>query len=336
MEIRHQYIDRKSGEVRTEQFYGDRMIKIIYSTVRERVPILFKALTSPVASSLMGYFNYELAVGSRISGLRRFCADSGIDLSDAVEPREALNTPARIFERRIRYWETRPLPSCRRAVVSPADARVIVGSLDEISAFFIKEKFFDFKELFSVDKTAWHHAFTGGAFAILRLTPDKYHYTHMPVSGQVEDIYEIDGRCHSCNPNAVISVVTPYSKNRRLVTVINTDVDSGTGIGHVAIVEVAAMLVGGICQCYSREKYLEPVSLEKNMVVERGAPKILFRPGSSVVVVMFQKGRVEFAEDLVKNSARRDVESRFTADLSRPLVETDVMVRSLLAVSSGA
>jgi len=61
------------------------------------------------------------------------------------------------------------------------------------------------------------------------LTPDKYHYSHVPVSGIVLDFYEIDGVYNSCNPGAVLAVNKAYSKNRRVVTIIDTDVRLGTG-----------------------------------------------------------------------------------------------------------
>jgi len=66
--------------------------------------------------------------------------------------------------------------------------------------------------------------FAGGDFAVCRLTPDKYHYNHLPVSGRIVDIYEVDGCHHSCNPLASVAVASIYSKNRRVVTVIDTDV----------------------------------------------------------------------------------------------------------------
>ena len=50
-------------------------------------------------------------------------------------------------------------------------------------------------------------------------------------------------------------MVTPYSKNRRHVTLIDTDVPGGSQVGMVAMVEVTALMIGDIVQCYSDEKY---------------------------------------------------------------------------------
>ena len=131
----------------------------------------------------------------------------------------------------------------------------------------------------------------GGDFAVFRLTPDKYHYNHTPVAGIVADIYEIAGGYHSCNPGAVVEIVTPYSKNKRVVTIIDTDVPDGTGVGLVAMVEVVALMIGEIVQCYSTERYDNPQPVTKGMFLAKGRPKSLYRPGSSTDVLIFQQGQ---------------------------------------------
>ena len=67
------------------------------------------------------------------------------------------------------------------------------------------------------------------------------------------------------------------------------------------------------------------------MLLRAGAPKALFRPGSSTVVLLFQPGRVRFAQDLLENQQRHGVQNRYSPLLGQPLTETDVAVRSLLA-----
>jgi phosphatidylserine decarboxylase len=176
----------------------------------------------------------------------------------------------------------------------------------------------------------WHRAFSGGDFAVFRLTPDKYHYNHTPVSGQVVDFFDIDGVYHSCNPAAVVTVATPYSKNKRVVTIIDTDVPGGTGVGLVAMIEVVALMIGDIVQAYSTEGYDAPRQIEKGMFLHKGQPKSLYRPGSSTDILIFQEGRMDFAGDILDNMRQVGVASRFTQGFQRPLVETDIRVRSLL------
>ena len=196
-----------------------------------------------------------------MAGNRRFLRECGVDLAECLDPPESLDTARKVFERRIRYWECRPLPADPAAVVSPADARVIVGSFAETDALYLKEKFFSFAELLGEDQAGWQAVFAGGDFAVFRLTPDKYHYNHIPVAGEVVDIYELDGTFHSCNPQAVVTLATPYSKNRRVVTVIDTDVAGGSRVGRVAMIEVVALMIGEVVQCYSDTRYDAPQPL---------------------------------------------------------------------------
>jgi phosphatidylserine decarboxylase len=227
------------------------------------------------------------------------------------------------------------MPDDPDVAVCPADARILVGSLRDASSLHLKGKFFDLEELLGDDRRPWRQAFAAGDFAVLRLTPEKYHYVHVAAAGRVADLYEIPGCYHSCNPGAVVTVVTPHSKNRRVVTILDTDVPNGSGLGLVAMIEVAALMVGDIVQRYSAERYLDPHPVRRDMFLRRGAPKSLFRPGGSTVVLLFQSGRIAFSEDIVANMLRTDVESRFSLGFGRPLVETDVMVRSPLAKAAG-
>jgi len=328
----HQYVERSSGRICDETLFGDRVIRTLYDPVREKIPALFNLFTGPASSKTLAYFNYDSLLGAKILGNRKFLEDCQVNWDECLDPPEQLDTARKFFERKIRYWETRPLPDNPLAIVSPADARVIVGSFNAASGLFLKEKFFAFDELFGTDKLIWQYAFVGGDFAVFRLTPDKYHYNHIPVSGLVVDHYQIDGRHHSCNPDAVVRVATPYSKNQRVVTVINTNVPGGSHIGQVAMIEVVALMIGDICQAYSSKAYDNPRPLEVGMWVERGCPKSLYRPGSSTDVLIFQAERIQFAADLLDNQQRQDVSSRFSLGFGQALVETEVQVRSLLAL----
>lgn len=323
----HQYIDRKTARVRTERLFADRLVNAIFSEARERPGVLFKALASARVSRLLGFLAYDHPAGARLSGAGRFGEALGVDFSECLDPPETLDTARKVFERKIRYRETRPMPEDPAVVVSPADAKMIVGSLARTSGIFLKEKFFAFAELLG-GRRPWIDAFAEGDAAIFRLTPDKYHYNHTPVAGTVIDHFAVEGDFWPCNPGAVVALATPFSKNRREVTVIDTDGPGGTGAGLVAMIEVVALMIGEIAQCYSAEGYDDPVPVRPGMFVERGRPKSLYRPGSSTDVLLFQKDRVVFDADLLANQRRRDARTRFGEGFGAPLVETEVTLRS--------
>ncbi len=327
----HQFIARESGEVITERLFGDRIIRFLYSAARERAPALFRAATSRMGSDLLALFLFDLPVAPRLLGNRRFLRRAAVDLDECLDDAASFTTPRRIFERRIRYWERRPMPGGSDIVVSPADARVVIGSLRSSSGFYLKGAFFELWELLGIGRDRWEPAFRECDYAIFRLTPEKYHYNHVPAAGVVVDHYEVPGDYHSCNPSAVVELATPYSKNRRAITVIDTDVPGGSWVGRVIMVEVVALMVGAVVQCYSETAYDDPRPVTPGMFLRTGAPKSLYRPGSSTDLLLFEPNRVEFAEDLRRHTARGAVESRFSAAFGRPIVETEVRVRSLIA-----
>ena len=327
--IPHQYVERSAGRVLDEALFGDRVVRFLYSRTRERAPALFRAFTGARFCRMIGTLNFDLPLLPRLLGSRSFLASCGVDLDECLDPPESFDTPRKIFERRIRYWEKRPMDSDPAAIVSPADARALVGSLRCTSALFVKDKFFTLEEL--LGRQRWVDQFSDGDFAIFRLTPEKYHYNHVPVSGRVEALYELGGAFHSCNPSAVVELVTPYSKNRRVVTLLDTDVPGGSGIGLVAMVEVVALMIGEVVQAYSAHAYDDPRPLAVGDFVDRGQPKSLYRPGSSTDILLFERDRVTFSPDLVDNLRRDDVQSRFSLGFDHPLVETEVAVRSTIA-----
>ncbi len=325
--MQHEFVCATDGSVRSETLFCDRVISYLYNRVREHAPSVIKALASGRTTALLGFFNYDLPLGARLSGARRLVERLGIDLNECVESPEFYTTPRRLFERQIRYETCRPMDPNPQAVVSPADARVVVGSLAETSHLFLKDKFFSLEDLVG---GVWAPRFAGGEFAIFRLTPEKYHYNHVPVEGRVVDFYELEGEFHSCNPAAVVAMVTPYSRNRRAVTIIDTDVPGGSQCGNVAMVEVVALMIGRIEQRYAPQGYHPHQPMAPGVWLRRGQPKSLFLPGSSVDVLLFEPGRVAFSEELVRHQLRADVQSRFSAWLGRPWVEVDVRVRSTL------
>jgi phosphatidylserine decarboxylase len=329
----HQYVERETSRFKDEQFFGDQAVQFLYSRLREKSPVLFNALISPYLSSWLAYFIYDNSLGSRMTGTKKLFHDLKIDLSECLDDPGTLTTVRKLFERKIRYWETRPMSNLIRIIVSPSDSRILLGSFSESSEICLKDKFFNFEELLGHGEKSWQPYFTEGDFAVFRLTPEKYHFNHTPVAGKVLDIFEIEGDCHSCHPEAVVALATPFSKNKRLVTILDTDVEGGSQAGLVAMIEVVALLIGNVVQCYSEDRYDHPQPIVQGMFLKKGRPKSLYRPGSSTNVLIFQKGRVVFCGDLIANLKNQEVASLFSKGFGQPLAETEIKVRSPIAVA---
>lgn len=328
--MEHYYIERSTGIPVREKFFSDDLIKFIYDPVRENFDYLFNILTGSFSSRAAAFFNYDFPMGNEKKRVENLIKEMEIDKSELFFKNNDLLTPRKIFERKIRYWETRPMDNDPSIIVSPSDSRVVTGENSDTSLFPVKNKFFSYLELLSKN-SKWQDFFKTGSFAVFRLTPDKYHYNHSPVSGRVEDIYQLEGKYHSCNPYIFSKINKPLCKNKRVVTIINTDVENGSNIGFVAMVEIAALMIGEIIQCYSSEKYESPVHVSKGMFLEKGNPKSRFAPGSSTIVLLFEKNRVNFDSDLIKNRNKKSIQSRLSNDFKTPLIETDLKVRESIA-----
>jgi phosphatidylserine decarboxylase len=77
-----------------------------------------------------------------------------------------------------------------------------------------------------------------------------------------------------------------FCRNKRALTLIDTD-----HFGRIAYVEVGAITIGSIIQTFQPGR------------VERGAEKGMFRYGGSTLVLLFEKGRLQFDADLLADSA---------------------------------
>jgi phosphatidylserine decarboxylase len=327
----HQYVDRMSGEVCSETLLYDRQVAWMYSTLRESAPWLVRWIThSPKLNELLAKINFDHPMKGADSQIKALVTKANIRMDELLDPLPEHPTWRDFFCRKIKFWESRPMDSDLRRIVAPCDSRVLLGHLSEQSRLPIKNKLFSLPELLG-GREPWVKRFAEGDWAIFRLTPEMYHYNHCPVSGTVQEFYEVGGAFHSCNPSVCVEEITPYSKNRRFVTIIDTDTPGGTGIGKVAMVEVVALLIGRVHQCYSRSQYRIPTAMFEGLVLKRGSAKSVFEPGSSTVVLLFENDRVEFDPDLIENQGRADVQSRFSVGFGTPAVETQVQVRSGIA-----
>ena len=128
----HQFVERDTGRVCTEEPFGDWLIKHLYSENREESSILFRLLGSRWVSDMLRCINYDLSWGPRVSGLQAFLDRCRIDLDECAQAPEQLTSARQIFERRIRYWTCRPMNADPRAwIYVPAGycERILGGSL---------------------------------------------------------------------------------------------------------------------------------------------------------------------------------------------------------------
>ncbi len=122
--------------------------------------------------------------------------------------------------------------------------------------------------------------------AIVRLCPSDYHRFHFPCDGTPSKARLINGALYSVNPMALRKRISILAENKRMITEIDTE-----RFGTILYIEIGATSVGTICQTFTPE-----------LRVEKGEEKGYFEFGGSCIVLLFERGRVEFDSDLIRNT----------------------------------
>src|SRR4030066_263174 len=96
--VKHQYIERETRKIKTEYLYGDKVVRFLYSGIKESAPWLFRQLTSAKITWLLSYANYRGFLAARMKEYLDLQRNLGISVEECLEPLELLDTPQKIFE----------------------------------------------------------------------------------------------------------------------------------------------------------------------------------------------------------------------------------------------
>lgn len=272
-------VDRATGETFEEAVLGEKWIRWAYQSASAR-PVEKLLFRSALVSCLMGaWFDSRLSRAK----IAKVVEELNIDMSEAAQPQDSFTCFNDFFIRHLKP-EVRPYSDDPRDIVSPADGRVLV--FPELAEdVFVPVKGHPMSVRSMLPGIA--ERFIGGALAIVRLCPADYHRYHFPADGRITDARDIDGALHSVNPIALGAGPDVFGENKRSWTLIETDT-----IGSYCFVEVGAFGVGSI------------INTRTSGAVRKMEEKGYFKFGGSTVVVVFEPGKVRFAEDLVENSAK--------------------------------
>src|SRR4030065_2008199 len=105
--MKHQYIERNTRQVNTEQLYGNQAVQFLYSSIREQSPWLFRRLTSARVSRFLSYMNYCGILTDRMKDYLNLQLTLNINAGECVDPPDKMYSLRKIFERKIRYWQCR-------------------------------------------------------------------------------------------------------------------------------------------------------------------------------------------------------------------------------------
>jgi len=267
--------------------FGERMVRSVWRMTPQRA-----------LSEVIGWgARRSLPAGLRAPLLGSFARQYGIDVSEAEKALEDYSGLQEFFTRRLKPG-ARPIASAADAVVSPSDGTVVEsGRVQEGLLIDAKDAGFTLSDLLADSEAA--RRLEGGAYLVTYLSPKDYHRVHSPVAGQVVAWHHVPGRLFPVNARSVVREPGLFSKNERLVSLIEGSA------GLCAVVMVAAVGVGHMTASYDPEvathqrgfspggvthkRFTSPVR------VERGAELGVFCLGSTTIV-LFEAGRVRLDE----------------------------------------
>jgi len=262
------YIERASGEIKTENVPSTGMLKWLYSSATGKAALNL-LVKRKIVSVVGGWY-----MDSRLSAKRipEFVNEHHINLNEceisAIQQYKTFNT---FFYRKLKQ-DSRPM---EEGVVSPADGKILAfQSMNDIPSFFIKGAEFNLQTFLGDESRA--QKYKTGAMAIVRLAPADYHRYHFPASGLASESFKINGHYYSVSPLALRGSLEIFCENKREHCTLSTE-----EFGDILIVDVGATMVGSIIQTY-----------QPNSNVNKGDEKGYFAFGGSTLVVRRRKNNL--------------------------------------------
>ncbi|EJD07089.1 uncharacterized protein FOMMEDRAFT_103160 [Fomitiporia mediterranea MF3/22] len=210
-----------------------------------------------------------------------------LKVDEILDPLDSFKTFNAFFYRKLKP-DARPVeaPEDPTRLVSAADCRMMAfETVSEATRLWIKGREFSVARLLGETYRDQADKYNGGALAIFRLAPQDYHRFHSPVDGKIGPMTYIAGEYYTVNPQAIRTALDVYGENARKIVPIDSPV-----FGRVMAVCVGAMMVGSIL-----------TTVQEGEEVKRGQEFGYFAFGGSTIVCLFEKGAVEWDEDLLIN-----------------------------------
>ena len=284
------YIDRISKKKNIEQVYGEEFIELMYGS--GPMSILARLLLKPVVcdypifSHLYGAIQKSSLSKCKIAPfIKKFHMDES-EFLDGIDSYKCFND---FFVRRLKPT-ARPIASGDNTAALPADARYMFYSdISTCDGFLVKGSKFSLLELLKDENLA--KKYENGSMLIARLCPTDYHRFHFPFDCVPSETKLINGVLSSVNPLALKKNIHIFTENKRTITTLESK-----KFGTVLFLEIGATCVGGIHQTYKPGEFCQ-----------KGQEKGYFSFGGSSLVLLFEKGKIAFDQDLLAAS-KEDIE----------------------------
>lgn len=271
------YIDRSTGEKIHEVPPNSKLLSFLYSSYAGKITLeaLFKR---KFLSEWAGRYMNKKRSKKKIES---FIRENKMDLSDYIIPENGYSTFNEFFYRKIKP-EKRPIGE---GVVSPADGKILAfEKIEDTKTFNVKGIEFDLRRFLMDDQLV--DEFIGATMVIIRLAPTDYHRFHFACEGVVSKTCTIKGWLYSVSPIALKKSFEIFCHNKREFNIIQNE-----KLGKMIHCDVGATMVGSIFQTFTPDTF-----------VQKGSEKGYFAFGGSTIVLLFEKGKVKIAEDILKNT----------------------------------
>ncbi|CAO1630307.1 unnamed protein product [Sympodiomycopsis kandeliae] len=279
--------DRETGELLEEkmQVYVRLGIRLLYQGARSRMEGARIRRMLQNMSYKQGRKYDSPASAREIPG---FIAFHNLDVDEIRDPLDSFKTFNEFFYRKLKP-DARPVdePENPNRVVSAADCRLMVfENIEAATKIWIKGREFSVERLLGDRFADKLDSYKNGSLCIFRLAPQDYHRFHCPADGVIGEPFMIEGSYYTVNPVAIRSAIDVYCENVRVVVPLHTK-----EYGTIYTVHIGAMLVGSI-----------KITVKAGQSIKKGDELGYYAFGGSTTVLVFEKDRVEWDEDILMNS----------------------------------
>jgi phosphatidylserine decarboxylase len=229
------------------------------------------------------------------SVIKRFIARYGVNMSEAANADAASYSSFNEFFTRPLLQGARPIANAK--MVSPVDGAISqLGDIEKDQIFQAKGHQYSTTALVGGDEDLARQ-FEDGSFATIYLSPKDYHRIHMPCDGHLLRMIYVPGELFSVNPATARGVPGLFARNERVVCVFESTV------GPFVLTLVGATIVGSMATTWHgvvnppRSRSIREWNYyDQDIVIKQGEEMGRFLLGSTVVM-LFPRGKVQFAQD---------------------------------------
>jgi phosphatidylserine decarboxylase len=274
------YYDRRTGAVKHDPVYASGLVDWLYNSSFGWF-LTELLLSRRWVSRFYGWWNKQRWSRRKIKSFASHLEINLKELTHSIETFESFND----FIVREIDLSKRPVERAPNVCIAPADGRVLVYPvIDADRSFVIKRATLTLPTVLRDEKLA--NDYVGGSLCVSRLYLNDYHHFHFPDDGVPQSALSIPGKYFAVSPYSEKRLLPLYAENHRMVTLFDSD-----HFGRIAMIEVGAFTIGSIQQRY-----------QPGTLIRKGDHKGFFELGGSIVILLFQKGRIGFDDDLCKNT----------------------------------